>query len=62
MSTADLYEQDFYAWVEKNAALIQEGRTAELDFEHIADELEELMGNTRREIVSATARAAGAPA
>jgi len=26
MSTADLYEQDFYAWVERNATLIREGK------------------------------------
>ena len=50
MSTAELHEQDFYAWVERNATLIREGQMAELDFEHIADELEELMGNTRREL------------
>lgn len=44
------YEQDLYAWAWQNAEAIRQGRLNEVDYEHIADELEEFMGNTRREL------------
>lgn len=46
----DSYEQDLYAWARRNAEAIRQGRLNEIDYEHIADELEEFMGNTRREL------------
>lgn len=43
MSTpAGLYDQDFYAWTLKNAELIRQGRLADLDLEHVAEELESM--------------------
>ena len=51
MSTiTELYDQDYCAWALKNAELLRQGRLAEIDWEHISEELEELMGNTRREL------------
>jgi Domain of unknown function DUF29 len=39
---AALYETDFYEWALRTAALIREGRFAELDVEHTAEEIEAL--------------------
>lgn len=51
MSTAsDLYEQDHYAWAQAQAARLRAGQLTELDRDHLVEELEELMGNTRREL------------
>lgn len=36
------YEQDLYAWFSQNATLLREGRLAEIDLVHIADELEDM--------------------
>jgi hypothetical protein len=37
-----LYDQDFYAWAQRNAALLRAGRVAEADCEHLAEEIEDL--------------------
>lgn len=37
---AGLYDQDFYAWAMKNAELIRQGHWADIDLEHVAEELE----------------------
>lgn len=50
--TTQLYDQDFYAWARRNAELIRQGRIVEVDFEHVAEELENMGGNTRRELIS----------
>ena len=44
------YENDHDAWALNQAALLRAGQLNALDIEHIADELEELMGNNRREL------------
>jgi hypothetical protein len=43
----NLYEQDFYAWARRNAALLRAGRIAEADCEHLAEEIED-MGKAQR--------------
>ena len=45
-----IYETDHSAWALKQAALLRSGHTSALDFEHIAEELEDIMGNNRREM------------
>lgn len=35
----ELYKTDFYAWTEKTAELLRQGRFAELDSEELAEEL-----------------------
>jgi hypothetical protein len=35
-----LYDQDFYAWANEQAALLRAGRVAEADIENIAEEIE----------------------
>ena len=48
MSTlTELYDQDFYAWTQRNADLLRQGRAAEIDLEHLAEEIEE-MGKEQR--------------
>lgn len=47
---ANLYETDHAAWLERQTTLLKSGHLAELDIEHLAEELEWAMGNERREI------------
>ncbi|KJR40314.1 protein of unknown function DUF29 [Candidatus Magnetoovum chiemensis] len=47
-----LYETDFYAWSLKTAELIRQGRITELDLENIAEEIESLGRNNKRELLS----------
>jgi hypothetical protein len=54
MSTknATLYDTDFYAWANEQAALLRAGRLSEADIENIAEEIESIGRSERREIVS----------
>lgn len=52
MNKAIAYEEDFHAWTTQNAALIRQGRLGELDFEHIAEELESMGASERRELLN----------
>jgi len=38
----ELYNQDFYAWTQRNADLLRQGRATEIDLEHLAEEIEEM--------------------
>lgn len=49
---AELYEQDFHQWAMNNAELIRTGRFSEIDFEHIAEELESMGASARKELAS----------
>ena len=51
-ATADLYEQDFYAWTMKNAELLRRRQLTEVDLEHLAEELESMGKSERRELMS----------
>jgi hypothetical protein len=48
--TAALYEEDFVAWLEEQAAHLRAGRLHDLDVENIAEELEGLARSDRREL------------
>jgi len=50
MNKAAAYNADFHAWATESAALIRQGRFAELDFNHIAEELESMGASERREL------------
>ena len=50
--TRDLYEKDFYVWAERQAELLRAGRFAELDLEHLIEEVEDLGGALRRAVRS----------
>ena len=54
MSTknATLYDTDFYAWTNEQAALLRAGRLSEADVENIAEEIESMGKSEKRELVS----------
>lgn len=47
-----LYEQDFYAWLQQQAALLQAGRLTELDINHLIEEIDSMGISERRELYS----------
>ncbi len=48
----DLFEADETAWLESMACLIREGKTAELDYRHLAEYLEDMARRDKREVSS----------
>ncbi len=50
MST--LYDTDFYAWANEQAALLRAGQLSAADIEHIAEEIESMGKAEKRELVS----------
>ncbi|MDZ8081797.1 MAG: DUF29 domain-containing protein [Nostoc sp. DcaGUA01] len=48
-----LYEQDFYAWVEQTAALLQSHQWDTLDLEHLIEEVVDLGKSQQRALQSA---------
>lgn len=52
MSNSTLYDQDFYAWANEQAALLRSGRLSEADIEHVAEEIESMGKSEKRELVS----------
>jgi hypothetical protein len=52
MSITTLYEQDFYAWANEQAALLRAGRLTEADIANIAEEIESMGRAEKRELVS----------
>jgi len=52
MMARDLYDQDFLEWTRCTAALLRAGRLAELDAEHLAEEVEDLGISQERELGS----------
>jgi hypothetical protein len=49
---ATLYDTDFYAWANEQAALLRAGRLSEADIENIAEEIESMGRSERRELIS----------
>ena len=47
-----LYDRDFFAWANEQAALLRAGRLSEADIEHIAEEIESMGKTEKRELVS----------
>ena len=52
MSESPLYDKDFYAWANEQAALLREGKLAQADIEHLAQEIESMGKTEKRELVS----------
>ncbi|MCC5642366.1 DUF29 domain-containing protein [Nostoc sp. CHAB 5824] len=46
-SGSDLYEQDFYLWIQTTAELLKQGRLTELDLKNLIDEIE-TMGRSEK--------------
>lgn len=51
MST-NLHDQDFFRWTQQQAELIRQGRFAELDAEHLVEELDSMGARERRELMN----------
>ena len=52
MSKSALYDQDFYAWANEQAALLRSGQLSAADIEHIAEEIESMGKTEKRELIS----------
>ena len=52
MRNSLLYDLDFYAWANEQAALLRTGRLSEADLEHIAEEIESMGRSEKRELIS----------
>lgn len=52
MPQSQLYERDFYAWANEQAALLRAGKLAQADIENIAEEIESMGKSEKRELVS----------
>jgi hypothetical protein len=50
--SGSLYEKDFYAWANEQAALLRAGNLAAADIENIAEEIESMGRSEKRELVS----------
>jgi hypothetical protein len=50
--SANLYERDFHAWTQEQAAKLRTGRLAELDISHLTEELESMGATERREVIN----------
>lgn len=50
--SSTLYEIDFYAWANQQAALLRAGKLSAADVEHIAEEIESMGRSEKRELVS----------
>lgn len=46
------YDDDVLLWSQQQARLLREGRFAELDIEHLADEIEDVGKSEKRELAS----------
>ena len=47
-----LYERDFYQWALHNAELLKQGKLTEADIDNIAEEIEDMGKNNKRELAS----------
>jgi hypothetical protein len=52
MPASPLYERDFYAWANEQAALLRARKLGETDIEHIAEEIESMGRTEKRELIS----------
>lgn len=48
--TEALYDRDFFEWTQENARLLEEGRLADADLAHIAEELEDMGKRDQRAV------------
>jgi hypothetical protein len=48
----DEYNKDFYAWTIHNVMLMRQGKLSEIDVENVAEELESMGNNNKRELVN----------
>lgn len=49
---SDLYDHDFYAWANQQAALLRAGKLSDADIANIAEEIESMGRSEKRELVN----------
>jgi hypothetical protein len=52
MGKSGLYDTDFYAWANEQAALLRSGQLSAADIENIAEEIESMGRSEKRELLS----------
>jgi hypothetical protein len=52
MAAASLHEQDFYGWTEQQIRLLKSGNLADVDVEHLIEEIESMGARERRELIT----------
>lgn len=52
MDAEQLYDQDFYLWTRETAAALRARRFADLDIDHVAEEIEDMGKREARELKS----------
>lgn len=52
MPDPTLYDRDFYAWANEQAALLRSGQLSAADIDHIAEEIESMGKSEKRELVN----------
>ncbi|MDR3515680.1 MAG: DUF29 domain-containing protein [Azospirillaceae bacterium] len=52
MVESNLYERDFFAWANQQAALLRSGNLSQADIRNIAEEIESMGRTEKRELVS----------
>lgn len=52
MAKSNLYDKDFYAWANEQAALLRSGQLSAADIENIAEEIESMGKTEKRELMS----------
>lgn len=52
MPDPSLYDQDFYAWANEQAALLRAGKLSAADIQNIAEEIESMGRTEKRELVN----------
>jgi hypothetical protein len=50
--SANLYDQDFYAWTQQQAQLLKSGKFADVDLNHLIEEIESMGARERKELIS----------
>jgi hypothetical protein len=51
-SNQSLYDRDFYAWANEQAALLRDGKLADADLPNIAEEIASMGRSERRELIN----------
>jgi hypothetical protein len=55
-SSSDLYERDYYAWLQEQVRALRERRIEDVDWENVAEEIEGLSRSEKRGVRSQMAR------
>ncbi|MBV8359083.1 MAG: DUF29 domain-containing protein [Deltaproteobacteria bacterium] len=56
--SSDLYERDYYAWLQNQVQVLRDHRIEDVDWENVAEEIEGLSNSEQRAIESQLARVA----